>query len=83
MLTTCDCNRYQSTRNLFPLYSHGSREGKCLDTHYNCYVTEDYSTENEVFIESKIVKMVDDEDEGKAKSNDSKSIEVPDISQEK
>ena len=81
MLTTYNCNRYHSTRNLFLLYSFGSRKGKSFNADYNCYVTEDYLNENEAFIDSKIIKTVVDED--KAKSNDGKSVEVPDTSEEK
>ena len=37
-LTKYDCNEYKSTVNLFLHYYPGSKQGKHLDAHYNCYV---------------------------------------------
>ena len=41
-LTKCDCNEYKSTVNLFLHYYPGSKQGKHLDAHYNCYVNMQY-----------------------------------------
>ena len=41
-LTKNDCNEYKSTVNLFLHYYPGSKQGKHLDAHYNCYVNSQY-----------------------------------------
>ena len=42
-LTKYDCNKYKSTVNLFLHYYPGSKQGKHLDAHYNCYVNSQYT----------------------------------------
>ena len=41
-LSKYDCNKYNSTVNLFLHYYPGSKQGKYLDAHYNCYVNTQY-----------------------------------------
>ena len=43
-LTKYDCNEYKSTVNLFLHYYPGSKQGKHLDAHYNCYVNNQLQT---------------------------------------
>ena len=42
ILSKYDCNEYNSTVNLFLHYYPGSKQGKCLDAHYNYYVNTQY-----------------------------------------
>ena len=44
-LTRYDCNEYNSSINLFLHYYPGSKHGKGLDAHYNCYVNSQYHKE--------------------------------------
>ena len=39
-LTRYDCNEYNSSVNLFLHYYPGSKHGKGLDAHYNCYIAK-------------------------------------------
>ena len=41
-LTKYDCNEYKSMVNFFVHYYPGSKQGKHLDAHYNCYVISQY-----------------------------------------
>ena len=59
-ITHCDCNRYKSSMNLFLLFNPPSKKGKNLDGHYNCYVNQDYFEQNEVAINSRIVKPIEE-----------------------
>ena len=51
-LTKYDCNEYKSTVNLFMYYYPGSKQGKHLDAHYNCYVNSQYYKQNAAAITS-------------------------------
>ena len=54
-LSRYDCTRYVSTVNVFLHYYPGSRKGKKLDAHYNCYVKKQYFQKNSETILSAIV----------------------------
>ena len=54
-LTKYDCNKYKSTVN------PGSKKGKHLDAHYNCYVNSQYYKQNAVAISSRMVKTIEKE----------------------
>ena len=54
-LSRYDCTRYVSTVNVFLHYYPGSRKGKKLDAHYNCYVKKQYFEKNSETILSAIV----------------------------
>ena len=60
-LTKYDCNEYKSTVNLFLHYYPGSKQGKHLDAHYNCYVNTQYYKQNAVAISSRMVKTIEEE----------------------
>ena len=45
-LTKYDCNEHKSTVNLFLHYYPGSKQGKHLDAHCNCYVNMQYYKQN-------------------------------------
>ena len=65
-LTKYDCNEYKSTVNLFLHYYPGSKQGKHLDAHYNCYVNMQYYKQNAAAISSRMVKTVEEEEAEKA-----------------
>ena len=65
-LTKYDCNEYKSTVNLFLHYYPGSKQGKHLDAHYNCYVNKQYYKQNAVAISSRMVKTIEEEEVEKA-----------------
>ena len=65
-LTKYDCNEYKSTVNLFLHYYLGSKQGKHLDAHCNCYVNTQYYEQNAVAISSRIVKTIEEEEAEKA-----------------
>ena len=65
-LTKYDCNEYKSTVNLFLHYYPGSKQGKHLDAHYNCYVNMQYYKQNAVAISSRMLKTIGEEEAEKA-----------------
>ena len=65
-LSKYDCNEYNSTVNLFLHYYPGSKQGKHLDTHYNCYVNMQYYKQNAAAISSMMVKPIEEEEAEKA-----------------
>ena len=65
-LSKYDCNEYNSTVNLFLHYYPGSKQGKCLDAHYNCYVNMQYYKQNATAISSMMVKTIEEEKAEKA-----------------
>ena len=64
--TKYDCNEYKSTVNLFLHYYSGSKQGKHLDAHYNCYVNTQYYKQNAVAISSRMVKTIEEGEVEKA-----------------
>ena len=60
-LTKYDCNEYKSMVNLFLHYYPGSKPGKYLDAHYNCYVNSQYYKQNAAAISSRMVKTIEEE----------------------
>ena len=60
-LSKYDCNEYTSTVNLFLHYYPGSKQGKHLDAHYNCYVNMQYYKQNATAISSMKVKTIEEE----------------------
>ena len=62
-LSKYECNVYNSTVNLF---FPGSKQGKCLDAHYNCYVNTQYYKQNAAAISSMMVKTIEEEEVEKA-----------------
>ena len=65
-LSKYNCNEYNSTVNLFLHYYPGSKQGKCLDPHYNCYVNMQYYEQNATAISSMMVKTIEEEEVEKA-----------------
>ena len=65
-LTKYGCNEYKSTVSLFLHYYPGSKQGKHLDAHYNCYVNTQYYKQNAVAISSRMVKTIEEEEVEKA-----------------
>ena len=65
-LTKHDCNKYKSTVNLFLHYYPGSKQGKHLDAHYNCYVNSQYYKQNAAAISSRMVKIIEEEEAEKS-----------------
>ena len=65
-LTKYDCNEYKSTVNLFVHYYPGSKQGKHLDAHYNCYVNSQYYKRNAAAISSRMVKAIEEEEAEKS-----------------
>ena len=65
-LSKYNCNEYNSTVNLFLHYYLGSKQGKCLDAHYNCYVHMQYYKQNATAISSLIVNTIEEEEAEKA-----------------
>ena len=65
-LSKYDCNEYNSTVNLFLHYYPGSKQGKHLDAHYNCYVNTQYYKQNAAAISSMMVKTIEEEEVEKA-----------------
>ena len=65
-LSKYDCNKYNSTVNLFLHYYPGSKQGKRLDAHYNCYVNMQYYKQNATAISSMMVKTIEEEEAEKA-----------------
>ena len=65
-LSKYDCNEYNSTVNLFLHYYPGSKQGKFLDAHYNCYVNTQYYKQNASAILVKMVKTMEEEEAEKA-----------------
>ena len=57
-LTRYDCNEYNSSINLFLHYYPGSKHGKGLDAHYNCYINSQYHKQNAAAISSRMVTAV-------------------------
>ena len=78
-LTKYDCNEYKSTVNLFLHYYPGSKQGKQLDAHYNCYVNTRYYKQNAVAISSRMVKTIEEEEVEKAlkKPNKGNTVQHP------
>ena len=68
-LTKYDCNEYKSTVNLFVHYYPGSKQGKHLDAHYNCYVNSQYYKQNTAAISSRMVKTIEEEEAEKSLKN--------------
>ena len=66
ILTKYDCNEYKSTVNLFLHYYPGSKQGKHLDAHYNCYVNSQYYKQNAAAISSRMVKTIEEEEAEKS-----------------
>ena len=62
-LSKYDCNEYNSTVNLFLHYYPGSKQGKCLDAHYNYYVNTQYHKQNATAISSMMVETIEEEEE--------------------
>ena len=67
-----DCNEYKSTVNLF-LHYPGSKQGKYLNAHYNCYVNLQYYKQNAAAIFSRMVKTIEEEEAEKSSQKQSKS----------
>ena len=65
-LTKYDCNEYKSMVNLFLHYYPGSKQGKHLDTHYNCYANSQYYKQNAAAISSRMVKTIEEEEAEKS-----------------
>ena len=65
-LTKYDCNKYKSMVNLFMHYHPGSKQGKHLDAHYNCYVNSQYYKQNSAAISSRMVKTIEEEEAEKS-----------------
>ena len=65
-LTRYDCNEYNSSINLFLHYYPGSKHGKGLDAHYNCYVNSQYHKQNAAAISSRMVRTIEEEEAAKA-----------------
>ena len=65
-LTKYDCNEYKSTVNLFVHHYPGSKQGKHLDAHYNCYVNSQYYKQNAAAISSRMVKTIEEEETEKS-----------------
>ena len=65
-LSKYDCNEYNSTVNLFLHYYPGSKQGKHLDAHYNCYVNMQYYKQNAAAISLMMVKTIEEEEAEKA-----------------
>ena len=61
-LTKYDCNEYKSMVNLFVHYYPGSKQGKHLDAHYNCYANSQYYKQNAAAIYSRMVKTIEEEE---------------------
>ena len=61
ILSKYDCNEYNSTVNLFLHYYPGSKLGKHLDAHYNCYVNTQYYKQNATAISSMMVETIEEE----------------------
>ena len=51
-----------TTVNLFLHYYPGSKQGKHLDAHYNCYVNTQYYKQNATAISSMMVKITEEEE---------------------
>ena len=62
ILSKYACNEYNSTVNLFLHYYPGSKQGKHLDAHYNCYVNTQYYKQNATVISSMMVKTIEEEE---------------------
>ena len=88
-LSKYDCNEYNSTVNLFLHYYPGSKQGKFLDAHYNCYVNTQYYKQNASAISSMMVKTIEEEVEkalkktkkGKGKTDTTLSTNVQSITE--
>ena len=88
-LSKYDCNEYNSAVNLFLHYYPGSKQGKRLDAHYNCYVNTQYYKQNAAAISSMMVKTIEEEEEvekalkktnkGKGKTDTTSSTDVQSI----
>ena len=52
--------------NLFLHYYPGSKQGKHLDAHYNCYVNSQYYKQNAAAISSRMVKTIEEEEAEKS-----------------
>ena len=52
--------------NLFVHYYPGSKQGKHLDAHYNCYVNSEYYKQNATAISSRMVKTTEEEEAEKS-----------------
>ena len=71
-LTKNDCNEYKSIVNLFLYYYPGSKQGKHMDAHYNCYVNTQYYKQNAATISSRMVKTIEEEEAEKAMKKQNK-----------
>ena len=71
-LSKYDCNEYNSTVNLFLHYYPGSKQGKHLDAHYNCYVNMQYYKQNAAAISSMMVKTIEEVEKSLEKTNKGK-----------
>ena len=65
-LTNYDCNEYKSMVNLFVHYYPGSKQGRHLDAHYNCYVNSQYYKQNAAAISSRMIKTIEEEEAEKS-----------------
>ena len=65
-LTKYDCNEYKSMVNLFMHCYPGSKQGKHLDAHYNCYVNSQYYKQNAAAISSRMAKTIEEEEAEKS-----------------
>ena len=72
-LSKYDCNKYNSTVNLFLHYYPGSKQRKRLDAHYNCYVNTQYYKQNATAISSMMVKTIKEKEAEKALKKTNKS----------
>ena len=50
-------------------YYPGSKQGKHLDAHYNCYVNTQYHKQNAVAISSRMVKTIEEVEKALKKPN--------------
>ena len=57
---------HKSTVNLLVHYYPGSKQGKHLDAHYNCYVNSEYYKQNATAISSRMVKTIEEEEAEKS-----------------
>ena len=71
-LTKYYCNEYKSAVNLFLHYYPGSKQGKHLNVHYNCYINTKYYKQNIAAISSRMVKTIEKEETEKAMKKQNK-----------
>ena len=89
-LSKYDCNEYNSTVNLFLHYYPGSKQGKHVGAHCNCYVNTQYYKQNASAISSMMVRTIEEEEakkalkktnKGKGKTNTTLSTNVQSITE--